>query len=81
MHLCVCIWLCTCVSVCDYEPICLYVAMHLRVCMYYEPMSLYVGMYSMSTGAHGDQKRTSGPLELELQVFVSNPTWILGSDL
>lgn len=29
--------------------------------------------------AYGDQKRTSGPLKLELQVFMSHPVWVLGT--
>ena len=29
----------------------------------------------------GRQKRTTDPLKLELQVIVSDPTWVLGTEL
>jgi hypothetical protein len=32
-------------------------------------------------GAHGVQKRASDPLDVELQVVVSHPVWMLGSEL
>lgn len=31
----------------------------------------------LSVGAHQSQKRTSDPLELELQLVVNHPTWVL----
>lgn len=35
----------------------------------------------MSEGALGDQKRAPDSLELELQVTVNCPSWVLGTDL
>lgn len=45
-------------------------------------LSVSVFMYvHMHVGAHGGQKRASGPLDLEFQVLLSGPAWVLGSEL
>jgi hypothetical protein len=35
----------------------------------------------VSVDAIGGQKRVSDPLELELMVFVSHPTWMLATEI
>lgn len=38
-------------------------------------------VYICECSAHGEQKRTFDPVELELQVVVSHPMWVLGTRL
>lgn len=40
-----------------------------------------IRVYHMYSDAFRVQQRVLGPLELELQAFVSSPTWVLGTEL
>lgn len=51
----------------------IYLYLYVRVC-------ICVSVCEVSASAHGGQKRTSDPLEMELQANVSHPKWVLGKE-
>lgn len=48
---------------------------------YFNNVFVSVGVCAYECSFHRGQKRMLGPLELELQVFVRHPMWVLGTKL
>lgn len=60
----------------------LHVCLELLFCFDYMNVCICVQVcVCVSEGALGDQKRVPDSLELELQVTVNCPSWVLGTDL